>query len=507
MALRHQIGRGRRAAQQHVQTSWAETAEGHDGAPLDVEPTSLPRLRMSAPLAIMLGGLTVSALSLAGCRPATTEDEVARRDGGRKQEASAAGGSKSSQKPQSDPPASPSDDEATNVSDDSASGGAQDKGSQDRDTHDSDAGSDDTTPTDTSKPAPLSPPDGQAKELATRLGRSHFLIGLGNDLAQDHNNDGAYRVGTTLDIHYAYLAGLPGRGGWPDWNKDGKFVNILTDTADAHGVIPMFTLYAMAAGGENNLSVLTDEDFMTDYLAGAKLMFERLAVFDKPALVHLEPDFWGYTQHGKQDPEQEAALVGSVLDDCTMESESLAGLGHCLVRLARSIAPKVALGFHASAWADPDPAAVSAYLRALGADLADFVVVEALDRDAGCFEAAQDPNCARGTTGYYWDETNQTSPNFHEHLQWASTISKGVGRPLLWWQLPLGVPSDSPGGMPGAYRDNRVKYLFEHVDEFAAAGGVGAAFGTGAGNQTTIDSDGGQFERAVKQYYAAPYAF
>src|SRR5690606_27013063 len=104
----------------------------------------------------------------------------------------------------------------------------------------------------------------------------------------------------------------------------------------------------------------------------------------------------------------------------------------------------------------------------------------------------------------YWDETNQTSPNFHEHFAWAKVLSDGVGVPVLWWQLPLGVPSDTRGGTPGHYRDNRVKYLFEHVDEMIAAGGVGATFGVGADNQTPIAPDGGQFDAAVQGYFAAP---
>ncbi|MBN1653817.1 MAG: hypothetical protein JXA30_08580 [Deltaproteobacteria bacterium] len=52
-----------------------------------------------------------------------------------------------------------------------------------------------------------------ARAFAARLGRSHFMIGMGNDLANDHNQDGAYTLGVTLDLHYAYLVGLPGQGG------------------------------------------------------------------------------------------------------------------------------------------------------------------------------------------------------------------------------------------------------------------------------------------------------
>jgi hypothetical protein len=188
--------------------------------------------------------------------------------------------------------------------------------------------------------------------------------------------------------------------------------------------------------------------------------------------------------------------------ECSDLPDDLTGMGRCLVRLARRIAPKVLVGFHASAWSG-SAAATSAYLNALGANEADLVTLETLDRDAGCFEAHVDPNCQRGGT-FYWDATNATSPSFREHLAWARGIHDGVGRPLLWWQMPFGVPSATPGGSPGRYRDNRVQYLFAHPGEFVAAGGVGAVFGTGAGNQTYITTDGGQFRTAAQGYFARP---
>ena len=56
------------------------------------------------------------------------------------------------------------------------------------------------------------------------------------------------RLGPTLDLHYAYLVGFADRGGWPDWNPNGTFVDVVVTSANAHGVTPMFTLYAMAGG-------------------------------------------------------------------------------------------------------------------------------------------------------------------------------------------------------------------------------------------------------------------
>src|SRR5436190_2208085 len=60
-----------------------------------------------------------------------------------------------------------------------------------------------------------------ARDLATKLGRSgNLLIGHGNDLNPDHDKDGAYTLGPSLDLHDAYLVGLKGMGGWPDWNAN-----------------------------------------------------------------------------------------------------------------------------------------------------------------------------------------------------------------------------------------------------------------------------------------------
>ncbi len=344
-----------------------------------------------------------------------------------------------------------------------------------------------------------------AAAVAQKLGRDpNFLIGMGNDLANDHNQDGAYTLGVTLDLHYAYLVGLKDQGGWPDWNANGSFVNILTDSAKSHGTTPMFTLYSMAAWGEANTDTLVNDGYMQPYWDGAKLLFERLGTFGDPAVVHFEPDFWAFAQQASADPANLPVHVASLAPDCSDQPDNMVGMGKCLVALARKYAPKAVIGFHASRWADPDPAKVASYLVQIGAGDADIIVIETLDRDAGCFEEHVDPNCQRNDGPWYWDETNQTSPNFHEHLDWAKAISEGVGKPLLWWQMPFGVPSDTPGGTADHYRDNRVKYLFEHPDEFAAVGGLGAVFGTGAGNQTYITSDNGQFESAVSQYLTAP---
>jgi hypothetical protein len=345
-----------------------------------------------------------------------------------------------------------------------------------------------------------------AADLARKLNlTSHFLIGMGNDLAGDHNRDGVYTLGTKLDLHDCYLVGLMGQGGWPDWNPGGSFVNILANTAAAHGVVPMFTLYSMAAWGEGNFAVLTNDDYMRPYWNGAALLFDRLAAFNQPGIVHIEPDFWAFAQRAAPggDPSRIPAHVSSLASECSGLPNDLTGMGRCLVRMARNRAPKAVVGFHASVWAGP-PGDIVNFLNRIGAADSDMIVVDTLDRDAGCFEAHVDPNCQRNDGPWYWDETNRTTPNFHQHLDWAKALHVGLNKPVLWWQMPFGVPSPTPGGTAGHYRDNRVHYLFNHVDEFVAAGGVGSVFGVGAANQTYITTDGDQFKNAVSAYFASP---
>jgi hypothetical protein len=235
-------------------------------------------------------------------------------------------------------------------------------------------------------------------------------------------------------------------------------------------------------------------------------MYQRLAVFGDPAMVQFEPDWWAYAQQqAKGDASTVPVHVKSLAPDCASLPDNLIGMGKCLVALARKYAPKTVVGFHASSWADGDPTKIVAFLKSIGASDADFVTTDMLDRDAGCFEAHTDSACQRGgTTGWYWDETNKTSPNFQENLSWVKTITTGLGKPMIWWQVPFGVPSDTPGGTSGHYRDNRVHYIVSHIDEFIAAGGAGALFGTGAGNQTYITTDGDQFKNAATKYFAAP---
>jgi hypothetical protein len=363
---------------------------------------------------------------------------------------------------------------------------------------------------------PTGPVRDQARALAEDLrGDGDFMIGIGNDYSGPYDHD------VPIDLHYAYLVGYGDGDGWPTWNDGGMYPTFFSNQADENGVTAMYTYYQLALELENGAdAVLLDEGRMHQYLADVRLLFTRLAETGRPAVVGFEPDFFGYLmQRGETLP---ARVRFDDVPECASVAETSAGLAECMIRIGREVAPLVKTGFHASMWgawfdvtdpdADPEASgrAVGEFLRSVGGELTDFVAVETLDRDAGFWETGGgggtcDPiDNPRGAV--YWDEANVAFPNFEQHLRWVGALTEELGRPAIWWQTPMGVPSETCGGTSEHYRDNRVHYFFTHVDELVAAGGAGMTFGTGAGEQTNLATDGDQLKDAATAYMASPFA-
>ena len=344
---------------------------------------------------------------------------------------------------------------------------------------------------------------GPAAQLASRLGLpARLLIGLG---AQGNNDPISAILSQSLkvDIYERYL----GTGDWTAWNSPPcDYVCVVANAADSIGAVPMYTQYQMANNGDGNIAVVNDSQFMATYWARARLLFQDIGAYKKPALVNLEPDFWGYAERAATggDPTKLAAVVTSN-PDCASLGDNVAGVAECLLAMARKYAPNALIGFAPSTWGGNTDADVIAFMNAIGAAKADFIVEQTLDRDAGCFEAA--PSYCQRTGVSYWDETNQAHPNFHDYLAIVQAYHAGIGNlPVVWWQTPEGVPSSSPGGTDYHYRDNREDYFLKHAPELTAVGGLAVVFSTGEIHQTNITTDGGQFQALSGAYLAAPAA-
>jgi len=337
--------------------------------------------------------------------------------------------------------------------------------------------------------------------LANKLGKpSRVLVGLGATSIDDMKSQDIHP-----DIVERYLVGV-GPGSWPTWNSpDGAYVTFTAQAAQAYGAVPMFTLYQMTANGEGNLSGISDATFMGKYWGQVRLMYQRIAELDKPALVNVEPDFWGFAASqapGRDLTKMAAAVSGQ--PECSTLPDTVAGLGQCFVQMGRKVAPKALIGFPPAFW-NGTPVEVAAMMRAVGANQADFIVAQTSDRDAGCREVASPPaECQNGSAPFYWDASNRTSPNFHDNQKQYSDYrtALGNGLPILWWQTPMGVPSDTPGGTDQHYRDNHVDYMLTNTQEYGDMHTFGIVFSAGADSQTSISTDGGQFARLSAQYLA-----
>jgi hypothetical protein len=357
------------------------------------------------------------------------------------------------------------------------------------------------------------------RQLAIDLrGTGNFMVGVGND------NDGPYTDGVNMDLHYAYLVGYGDQGGWPTWNTNGDYPYFFAMTDAMHSVTPMYTYYQLALELENNNdAVLNDATRMHQYLSDVHLLFAKIAQTGTPAAVQFEPDFFGYLMaragSGKP-PDQFPAFVDAA--ECAGLPQTVAGLTRCVVAIGRAVAPAARIGFHASMWGayydvlDPSAdieasgRAVADFLKSVGADGTDFVTVETLDRDAGFWETSGGGTTCSITNGsrgaVYWDEANASLPNFSQHVRWVTALTAELGKPALEWQTPLGVPSATCGGSDQHWRDNRVHYFFGHVPDLVNAGVAGMTFGTGAGGQTNLATDGDQLKTAENAYLAAPVA-
>jgi hypothetical protein len=329
-----------------------------------------------------------------------------------------------------------------------------------------------------------------------------LLIGLGSN----SSTTAIAAQGLTPDIYEAYLVGV-GSDSWPTWNSPtGYYVVVHANRAANIGATPMFTLYQMASNGDGNLSGINEDAFMTAYWQNVRLMYQQIAGSDKKAFVVIEPDFWGYVrqQAPAGDPRQLPAKVAAVNADCADQPNNAVGIAGCFIKMRTIYAPNHAkIGFVPSDWGD-SPVDVANYMVSLGTHLADFIPMESLDRDAGCYEALpRPPECVRGATtdNWYWDDAAYSS-----HLARARTYSQIMGLPLIWWQTPMGVPSNTPGGSTNRYRDNTMQYFLTGTGpaDLVSAGGFGVVFSQGLPSQTGIETDGGQYQRLSTQYLAAP---
>ncbi len=375
--------------------------------------------------------------------------------------------------------------------------------------------------------------------LLAALGKDRLIVGLtGSDTAA---------AAAPYDLRYIYLSGGLFASATPctacgsscssSWwgcydSPPGAYATDFLASAEgaSPAQIPMFTYYEILQTAEATISgfqegtaeateAATNVGIMTRYYNDWRFLLQQVG--QTKVMLHIEPDFWGYVRQAGNPVSLAAAVASANPTDCATLPATIAGMGQCMIAMARKYAPHALVGLQASAWniasnatagvdVTTDATAVAAVLAACGQSTADFVVVETSDRDAGYYQTAE----SRDT---WWDPTDTTLPDYAQDLTWIKALTEALGVPALYWQTPLGNAAQT--NVTNHYKDNRVDYFFggsasqvesaapvtvpSHWSELAAAHVVGVAFGAGAGDQTDPDTDGGNLAAKTKAYIAS----
>jgi hypothetical protein len=301
--------------------------------------------------------------------------------------------------------------------------------------------------------------------------------------------------------------------GWTAWQEDiparGLFATRFVGTAKgrtwnsvSRPQIPYFTYYMMlpASGLSEGPSLtgetaaLDDQTFLTTYFNDWRFLLQKIGT--EKAVLHIEPDLFGYlkaraaTTTGLPSAIPAKVALSNPTDCGSGYTNDAAGYVKCMIHMVRVYAPNAKVGLHASPWviSDAEATAWSNFLIALGAGDGDFLVTDPSDRDADWYRLV------KNETWHDWDVAKMNT-----FLQWIKVVSTTVGKPFFLWQLPLG--NSYQNNTKNHYKDQRVELLFSHIAEVRDANVVGMLFGSGEGDQTYVDSDGGLLVGKTRQHY------
>lgn len=340
------------------------------------------------------------------------------------------------------------------------------------------------------------------------MGKTSLLIG-----AQMEDSTAA---AAPYDVRYRYLAGgiraanscansCDGSCGqwwgcWQDTSKaPGQYVlSHLSSTAAAtwNGVsrpqIAAITYYELLTSsgtseGASEVAAINDASFLKRYFDDWRFLLQTIG--SKQALLHIEPDFWGFVRQVSSNPASvPAAVTTANATDCAGQANNASGFAKCMIAMVRKYAPNAKVGLHASPWnytQSGDAAAVGTFMSALGAGDGDFVVTDPSDRDAGYYDSLGQNR--------WWTDSSAAA-----YLAWSKTLAQKVGRPTIMWQIPLGNSAQT--NTANHWKDNRVEWLFAHLSDVSQASVVALLFGAGQSDQTEPETDGGLLSSKTISY-------
>jgi hypothetical protein len=348
-----------------------------------------------------------------------------------------------------------------------------------------------------------SPAAGAGNSTLRFMGSSTVLIGA--------SMDDATANAAPFDLRYAYVHSQPApssayytasrcQDGWSGWwgcwtgstTAPGTYVT-YRDAQAAKATYQgrprpqkfFFTWYSLrdlgdAAGqgdGPGEVVAINRLDLLTRYLNDYRFFLQKIG--NSHDAIDLEPDFWGFARSLGNLHQVPAQVTGANPTDCGSQENSAAGLARCLIAMARKYAPNAAVGLHLSCfdWEYNVPKCVKDYAD-LGAKTADFLVSDVSDRDAGWYALP-----AHGGRNTFWTDQKAAAA-----LRFYKTMAESVGRPVVLWQIPVGNMAQN--NTANHYKDDKVDWLFAHMDQVANAHIAGLLFGAGHQEQTTPETDG-----------------
>jgi hypothetical protein len=371
---------------------------------------------------------------------------------------------------------------------------------------------------------------------------STFFIGLSAQPGAQQT--WVHTSGVPWAVCYQYISSgvLPSQSWVTKWGTN--FALNYATASHAAGCIPEFTYYQMvpttgAEGAAAEHSALNNAATMADYYKDFTALMQQLHQYGGPALVHVEPDMFGFLQTLNGNPALLTASVASSGDsNVAGYPNTVAGFGQALLHLRDLYAPNVIMAAHVSTWGWNTSTSSTLNVAQIAKNDAAFMTglgnwdlffTDITDRDAAYYQLVVGDGGA-----HWWDATNQKYPNFNRLNAWAGAFTAAAQKRLVIWQLPIGnTLMRTCNNTKSHYQDNREQYWLENypnnqaISALAQAGVVGLLFGSGqpgttanydaAGDGITnpaplngnsavsayADDDGGLLRLNVGKYYSS----
>jgi hypothetical protein len=307
---------------------------------------------------------------------------------------------------------------------------------------------------------------------------------------------------------YQYISSgvLPSQSWVTTWGTN--FAYNYAVSAHTLGCIPELTYYQIVPtigteGAAAESSALNNASTMINYYKDFTALLKQLHQYGGAAVVHVEPDMFGYLEQLNGNPALiNASVASSGNADIAAYPNTVAGFGQALLHLRDLYAPNVIMAAHVSTWmwdlstdASLNVAQIAkndaAFMTGLGNW--DLFFTDVADRDAAYYQFVEGDGGA-----HWWDATNQKYPNFTRLNTWAAAFTSAAKKRLVIWQIPIGnTVMDTCNNTNFHYQDNREQYWLSNypnnqaISELAQAGVIGLLFGAGnSGTTQNYDAAG-----------------